>query len=76
MTRTTHEIWRERVSGRIWVIELTRGRMVGCCGPLTPEDLAGVNLSDLTFERDRDVLRILRVRRDQFVRWPSGEEAT
>jgi len=74
MTGTTHEIWRELISGELWVVELARGRMVGCCGPLAPDDLIGVSLGDLTFERDRGVLRTLRGRRDQFLREPRGAE--
>jgi len=61
------ELWRDRMSGRLWVVELARGRIVGCHGPLEPADVAGLSLDDLPFERDRGVLRALSARRDQFV---------
>jgi hypothetical protein len=69
MAGTRREIWRDRVSGKLWAVEVQRGRVVGCCGPLAPGSLAEPGaLYDLTFERDRSVLRALSVRRDEFVR--------
>jgi hypothetical protein len=67
MAGTKRELWKDRVSGKLWVVELTRGRVVGCCAPLDPDDVAGVGLANLPFERDRSVLRTFSTRRDQFV---------
>jgi len=75
MTGPKRELWKDRVSGKLWAVELARGRIVGCCGPLEATDVAGLNLADLPFERDRGVLRTLSARRGEFVRQNGGEEA-
>ncbi len=75
MAATRREIWRERVSGKRWAVEIQRGRVVGCCGPLDPDNLVeSGGMVALTFERDRSVLRALHARRDDFVR-ERGEES-
>jgi hypothetical protein len=76
MAGPKRELWKDRISGKLWVVELARGRVVGCYGPLDPKDIAGLlSLDDLPFERDRSVLRTLSARRDQFVRQGGGEGA-
>ena len=75
MAGPKRELWKDRVSGKLWAVELSRGRVVGCYGPVEPQDVAGLSLADLLFERDRSVLNTFRTRRDQFVRQNGGEDA-
>ena len=35
----THELWRERLTGEVWAIELREGMVTGCLGPLAHEDV-------------------------------------
>lgn len=75
MVSTRREIWRERVSGKLWAVEIQRDRVVGCSGPLAAGGLAGSGTLDaLTFERDRSVLRAFGRRRDEFARESSSGE--
>ena len=75
MAAPKRQLWKDRTSGKLWAVELSRGRVVGCCGPLEAGDLSDLTLDHLPFERDRGVLRSLSARRDQFERPNGGEEA-
>ena len=68
MTDPRYEIWKDRMSGSLWAVELSRGRVVGCYGSLDSGDSERARFGDFPFERDRGVLRTLNTRRDQFVR--------
>ena len=74
MAGTRREIWKDRVSGKLWAVELLRGRVVGCCGPLDPRRADVTSIGGGAFERDRSMLRALDGRRDRFVRESGGEE--
>jgi hypothetical protein len=75
MAGPQRELWKDKESGGLWVVELLRGRVLGCHGLLAAEDVAGLSLAEVPFERDPNVLRTLRARRDQFLRQVLGPEA-
>jgi hypothetical protein len=75
MAGTKRELWKDRVSGKLWVVELTRGCVVGCYA-LDPDHVAGVGLANLPFETDRSVLRTFSTQRDQFVPEHGPEKPT
>lgn len=74
MAGTRREIWRDRVSGKVWAVELLRGRVVGCCGPLDPRRADVTSIDGGAFERDRSMLRTLDGGRDRFERGTGVED--
>ena len=62
----THEFWREK-TGEIWAVVLRQGVVVGCAGPLRPDDVDPDYLSGYDYstngaariERERDEFDLL-----------------
>ena len=59
MTPVRREIRRDIESNPLWGLEIFEREIVGCLGPFATEAAIPPYLDEMTFERNRDLLRWL-----------------